>query len=67
MRFSIQKIGSVHMMLCENFGEGNYEYEVFEGKGHLDCWTGREKVWDVYLRVGEHVDRVMGALYSEYG
>lgn len=53
-------------MLCEVFGEKDYEYEVFEGKGHLDCWIGRDVVGDVYGRVGGHVGRVMVALYPEH-
>lgn len=48
-----------YTLLRDAHGVDGYEREVFEGKGHLDCWMGVTAHKDVYPRVREHVDRVM--------
>ncbi|KAH7143579.1 hypothetical protein EDB81DRAFT_947639 [Dactylonectria macrodidyma] len=48
--------------LCKAHGRQWYEREVFNGRGHLDCWMGSDAYKDVYPRVGRHVQEVMGAV-----
>ncbi|PVH68463.1 alpha/beta-hydrolase [Cadophora sp. DSE1049] len=45
--------------LCNAHGRQWYEREVFQGRGHLDCWMGSTAYQDVYPRVRRHVDKVM--------
>jgi hypothetical protein len=40
-------------------GKNWYEREVFEGRGHLDCWMGATAFKDVYPRVERHVTKVL--------
>jgi hypothetical protein len=47
--------------LRDAFGVDGYERYEFEGRGHLDCWMGKDAFKDVYPRVFKHVDRVMNA------
>lgn len=35
-----------------------YERQVFEDRGHLDCWMGATANKDVYPRVRRHIERV---------
>lgn len=44
--------------LRTTFGTKNYERNVVQGYGHLDCWMGREAYKDVFPMVRDHVDRV---------
>lgn len=58
--------------LCNEHGRQWYEREVFETRGHLDCWMGATAYMDVYSRVRAHVDNVMlknmfGDKYSDGG
>ncbi len=46
--------------LCNAHGREWYEREVFEGRGHLDCWMGPTSYVDVYPRVERHVSMVLG-------
>lgn len=48
-----------YTMMRDAFGADKYERVVFEGRGHLDCWMGKDAVDDVYPRVKQHVDKVM--------
>jgi hypothetical protein len=48
-----------YTMLRNAHGAGDYERDVFEGRGHLDCWMGVTAHKDVYPRVREHVDKVV--------
>ena len=50
-----------YTMLRDAFGAEWYERVVFEGKGHLDCWMGKDAIRDVYPRVRKHVDWIMKA------
>lgn len=48
-----------YTMLRNELGADGYERTVFQGRGHLDCWMGKDAVRDVYPRVRKHVDQVM--------
>lgn len=54
-----------YTMLRDAFGADGYERVVFQGRGHLDCWMGKDAVRDVYPRVRKHVDRVMKVRVNE--
>lgn len=61
--FDPRNMKTSYETLCKAFeGNGDYELRLFEGRGHLDCWIGRESFEDVYLAVRGHIDRVMGGL-----
>jgi hypothetical protein len=47
-----------YTILRDRFGSADYERQVVEGYGHLDCWMGRRAHRDVWPRVLEHIDRV---------
>ncbi len=51
--------------LCTAHGKQWYEREVFEGRGHLDCWMGATAYQDVYPRVERHVGMVLRASLSD--
>lgn len=38
--------------------EGQYERDVFEGFGHLDCWMGETGETVIWPRVREHMKKV---------
>jgi choline dehydrogenase-like flavoprotein len=56
-----------YTMLRDAFGADDYERTVFEGRGHLDCWMGKDAVKDVYPRVRKHVDQVMKVRAAQNG
>jgi hypothetical protein len=45
-------------LLRDANGADGYERDVFEGRGHLDCWMGATAHTDVYPRVRRHVDGI---------
>ncbi|KAL5350902.1 hypothetical protein ACLOAV_004475 [Pseudogymnoascus australis] len=57
--FDPQSTDVSYTILRNEFGADWYERTVFEGRGHLDCWMGKDAVRDVYPRVRKHVDQVM--------
>lgn len=38
--------------------ERQYERDVFDGFGHLDCWMGEKAATVIWPRVGEHMKKV---------
>ncbi|KAK5653272.1 hypothetical protein OQA88_9171 [Cercophora sp. LCS_1] len=58
--FAPESTDMSYTTLCNAHGREWYEREVFEGKGHLDCWMGAEAWRDVYPRVERHVRGVLG-------
>jgi hypothetical protein len=49
-----------HNLLRERFGGDNYERVEYAGKGHLDCWMGKASFADVYPKVEQHAERIIG-------
>ena len=47
--------------LREKLNMSQYERVTFKGKGHLDCWIGKDSFWDVYSRVEQHADKIIAA------
>ena len=45
--------------LTTTFQQEGYEYEAFEGYGHLDCWMGKDAAQDIYPRVLAHARNCM--------
>lgn len=45
-------------LLRSTFGREDYEREVVEGYGHLDCWMGTKAYVNVYPMVRMRVDKV---------
>jgi hypothetical protein len=45
--------------MCNAFGQGQYQREVFGGYGHLDCWMGADAAKDVYPTVLSHAMKCM--------
>jgi hypothetical protein len=46
--------------LRSKFDEGQYERDVFDGFGHLDCWMGEKAADVVWPRVKQHMIKVCG-------
>ena len=46
--------------LRSKFDEGQYERDVFDGFGHLDCWMGEKAADVVWPRVKQHMINVCG-------
>lgn len=44
--------------LRNEFDEGQYERDVFDGFGHLDCWMGEKAADVVWPRVKQHMIKV---------
>jgi len=44
--------------LRNEFLEGQYERDVFDGFGHLDCWMGERAADVIWPRVKQHMIKV---------
>jgi hypothetical protein len=42
------------------FGPGDYDREVFQGFGHLDCWMGADSAEEIYPRIIAHAQKYAG-------
>lgn len=58
MAWSPESTYQTYAHLRNTFGSEDYEREVVEGYGHLDCWMGTRAFIDVYPMVRRRVDRV---------
>jgi hypothetical protein len=47
-----------YTILRDRFEEGQYERDVFEGFGHLDCWMGEKAAEVIWPRVRAHMVKV---------
>jgi hypothetical protein len=59
--FTSEATDTSYTILRDKFDEGQYEREVFDGFGHLDCWMGEKAVDVVWERVKHHMIKVCGA------
>ena len=50
--------------LSETNGGMCYERQVFDGRGHLDCWMSPSAHKDVYPRVLSHIENVRKGKYE---
>lgn len=60
MAFTPENTDTTYTTLCHAHGKEWYQREVFQGRGHLDGWMGTTAYQDVYPRVLQHVEEVMG-------
>jgi len=56
--FSPESTDISYTTLRDAADEGQYERDVFEGFGHLDCWMGEKAAKEIWPRVGEHMKKV---------
>ncbi|KKY25275.1 putative glucose-methanol-choline oxidoreductase [Phaeomoniella chlamydospora] len=48
-------------VLRSKFCSGDYSRDVFDGRGHLDCWMSQRNKDDLWPAVLHHANRVMGS------
>jgi len=56
--FSPESTDISYMTLRDAGDEEQYERDVFEGFGHLDCWMGEKAAKEIWPRVREHMKKV---------
>jgi hypothetical protein len=48
-------------LLREKFGSEQYERDLFQERGHLDCWMGKTSFRDIYPAVEIHARKTIQA------
>lgn len=59
--FSPEATDISYTTLRNELDESQYERDVFEGFGHLDCWMGEKAAEVVWSRVKQHMIKVCSA------